>query len=229
MKVCSNKERCVHPNGPLLPLSEFSSSRAQCKPCWAAYMRDYTQRHHEKINEQRRARRASNRDAILTREKRWRAANHDRVLEYKKHDREKRPEQYARWKREWEERNVDKVRARKQAIYRLNKDEINARLRAFRKANPERYRQKQNASKQRRRARLAQVYHEPVDPNAIYERDGGICGICGKPVERSAMSLDHIIPVSLGGPHAPHNLRLTHVRCNKARGNRGAGQLKLPL
>lgn len=66
---------------------------------------------------------------------------------------------------------------------------------------------------------------EAVD---IFDRDGGICQICGEPVERIAlhprdakdksvarhMSIDHIVPVSRGGSHDPSNLRLVHRGCN---------------
>lgn len=61
----------------------------------------------------------------------------------------------------------------------------------------------------------------------ICERDGWICQICKKPVERNAHhpnplapSLDHIIPVSKGGSSDPSNLQLTHLVCNLKRGNR---------
>jgi 5-methylcytosine-specific restriction endonuclease McrA len=44
-----------------------------------------------------------------------------------------------------------------------------------------------------------------------------------------APSLDHIVPLSLGGsPDSPANLQLTHLRCNLAKRDRPAGeQLRL--
>jgi hypothetical protein len=66
-----------------------------------------------------------------------------------------------------------------------------------------------------------------VERLAIYERDAWTCQICSEPVDRTqrpgtrwAASLDHIIPVSLGGPDELDNLRLAHHRCNSVRGNR---------
>lgn len=67
----------------------------------------------------------------------------------------------------------------------------------------------------------------PVNEQAIFDRDKGLCGICGKPVERSKMSLDHILPISKGGTREPKNVRLAHLSCNKGRGNRGHAQLRL--
>jgi len=184
-------------------------------------MREYTRKNRDEINAQRRNRRAQNRDIILARERAWRLANRDNVLEYKKRDRERHPENYKRLKREWAERNADKIRIRKKADYVGNKDTINARLEKFRRENPDRYKLAGILSSQRRRARLASVPREKIDRDALYERDGGICGICGKKVERDEVSIDHIIPLSKGGPHLMSNLQIAHLKCNKARGNSG--------
>jgi 5-methylcytosine-specific restriction endonuclease McrA len=41
-------------------------------------------------------------------------------------------------------------------------------------------------------------------------------------------SLDHIVPVSLGGTHTWANVQLAHLRCNVSKGNRPANeQLRL--
>lgn len=66
------------------------------------------------------------------------------------------------------------------------------------------------------------VQHERIKifRERVYHRDQGICAICGKPVEKSGMSLDHIKPVSHGGQNHWNNLRLAHRGCNASRGNR---------
>lgn len=44
-----------------------------------------------------------------------------------------------------------------------------------------------------------------------------VCWICGKD---GATSVDHVVPVSLGGrPLDPDNLRPAHISCNSRRGN----------
>jgi hypothetical protein len=54
----------------------------------------------------------------------------------------------------------------------------------------------------------------------IAERDGWVCGICRKPVDRADIwHLDHIVPKSQGGPDTWDNLRLAHARCNISRGD----------
>lgn len=54
----------------------------------------------------------------------------------------------------------------------------------------------------------------------IYERDGRICHLCSKPVERQQATMDHVIPVTKGGPHTRANVKLAHRGCNTRKGNR---------
>ena len=68
---------------------------------------------------------------------------------------------------------------------------------------------------------------------AVYERDGFVCQLCGDPTnpdghynDNDYPSLDHIVPLSLGGAKRdPDNLRTAHRACNSARGNRVEGEL----
>jgi len=68
---------------------------------------------------------------------------------------------------------------------------------------------------------------ERFTKQSIFERDGWCCGICRKRIPRHARhphplsaSLDHIIPLSKGGPHTRVNTRASHLRCNVRRNNR---------
>lgn len=70
----------------------------------------------------------------------------------------------------------------------------------------------------RRAARLRAAPRERFDREEIFERDEWICGICGKPVNEGDASLDHIVPLALGGAHTRANVRLAHIRCNSRRG-----------
>lgn len=58
-----------------------------------------------------------------------------------------------------------------------------------------------------------------------------ICGICGRPVDKSlkfpdpmSKCVDHIVPIARGGhPSAMSNLQLAHLVCNRAKSDRLAG------
>lgn len=89
-------------------------------------------------------------------------------------------------------------------------------------------------TKARRNYRLRVGRVALVDRQSIYRRDQWRCRLCGKPVNRSigvphpyAATLDHILPLALGGTHEPSNVQLAHFICNSRKGDRG--QLPLPL
>lgn len=82
-------------------------------------------------------------------------------------------------------------------------------------------------ARRKRRARLAEVESEPYTLAEIAERDGRRCGICGRKVDMDlkyphslSASIDHIVPLSLGGTDLRTNVRLAHLGENVARGNR---------
>ena len=67
--------------------------------------------------------------------------------------------------------------------------------------------------------------YEPIDPDVVFERDGGICYICHEPTkERDGEwapdypTCDHVEPLSKGGAHTYDNIRLACWRCNTEKG-----------
>jgi hypothetical protein len=83
----------------------------------------------------------------------------------------------------------------------------------------------------RSRARRFGVAYEPVSSRRVMERDGWRCALCGKKIRRDAKaphplsaSLDHIIPMSKGGPHSYANVQAAHFRCNSLKRDRSAGE-----
>lgn len=68
---------------------------------------------------------------------------------------------------------------------------------------------------------------EVVSFAEIAKRDLWTCYLCRQPIDPAvpgpsahAASLDHVIPLSKGGAHAPSNLRLAHLGCNRRKGTR---------
>jgi 5-methylcytosine-specific restriction endonuclease McrA len=85
----------------------------------------------------------------------------------------------------------------------------------------------------RERARFYGVAYEPVQRQTIFTRDGYRCQLCGLrtrgkwPNPRSP-TLDHIVPLVLGGAHTPTNLQCACAACNSLKGERAANeQLRL--
>lgn len=87
---------------------------------------------------------------------------------------------------------------------------------------------KQRHCDHRFRANRYGVEYDPtVTIDALIERDGNICQICGQPCDKNDKSwnngigplyptIDHIIAMSKGGPHTWDNVQLAHAYCNCA-------------
>lgn len=55
---------------------------------------------------------------------------------------------------------------------------------------------------------------------SLFEKQQGACGICGQQIlNLSNSEIDHIIPFSRGGKTTPNNAQLTHMHCNRSKGN----------
>lgn len=83
----------------------------------------------------------------------------------------------------------------------------------------------------RKRARKYGVHYEYINPRTIYTRDKWKCGLCHKRVNSNlaypdpmSASLDHLIPMSRGGPHAPANVQCAHLSCNMTKRDGGHGE-----
>lgn len=82
--------------------------------------------------------------------------------------------------------------------------------------------EQRRASKAIRRAReKTNGLCERIKPKSVFERDGWVCQLCRDPVARNekvphprAPTLDHIIPLSKGGPHTIDNVQCACFECN---------------
>ena len=76
--------------------------------------------------------------------------------------------------------------------------------------------------------------HSPPETGqfrTLWEKQGGLCALCGKPMPRQRFevahatlwkkqrpSFDHIRARARGGPDTPENLQLAHAICNWKKG-----------
>lgn len=79
----------------------------------------------------------------------------------------------------------------------------------------------------KRNNKLGVTESERIVRMIVYRRDGYICGICGEPVmmelevpEHLAPTLDHIVPLALGGTHIYVNVQCAHFICNTRKGKK---------
>jgi 5-methylcytosine-specific restriction endonuclease McrA len=61
---------------------------------------------------------------------------------------------------------------------------------------------------------------------AVFERDGGVCHICGRKIlVGEAWELEHRVPLALGGPDDESNVHPAHVTCHRAKSAKDAANL----
>ncbi|TYL50069.1 HNH endonuclease [Nocardioides sp. BGMRC 2183] len=89
----------------------------------------------------------------------------------------------------------------------------------------QRKRTSRSAASHGRRALLKGATVETFDPMDVYERDGWVCGVCNRSVDRALVwpepmsaSLDHRKPLAAGGDHSRLNTQLAHLICNITKG-----------
>ena len=89
------------------------------------------------------------------------------------------------------------------------------------------YTEAKRSADQRRRAIKLGATVKNFKSVEVFERDGWICGLCGESVDSSlswphpqSASLDHVLPLSRGGPHSKANSQLAHLSCNVIKGAR---------
>lgn len=112
-----------------------------------------------------------------------------------------------------------------------------------RRDNPERHRQYDRRSYQRNREqvikrkmqlnarRRARMYQsgtiENIHVEVIIERDGLVCYLCQRELDRSEVTIDHVIPLARGGEHSYENVRVACNLCNARKTDRLLSEIDL--
>lgn len=133
----------------------------------------------------------------------------------RQHYRKHRAVTYAKT-RAWIKANQDRYRKWQANHYLANHEENKAKRREYERAN-------RSAAIDRarlREVRIKGVWVEPVSRERVWERDAGLCHLCGLPADQTNWHLEHKIPVVLGGPHSYANVAVSHPTCNLRKGKR---------
>jgi 5-methylcytosine-specific restriction endonuclease McrA len=75
--------------------------------------------------------------------------------------------------------------------------------------------------------------YESINKRRVFERDKWQCQLCGCKVKRTAQwhprqaTIDHIVPLALGGEHKYANVQTACMECNSKKGATVQGQQRL--
>lgn len=117
--------------------------------------------------------------------------------------------------------NRETVKARTSLYYIEHREERCEQVSRWSKANPAKDKERHH----RRRARKAGCVVSSADLRLVVEKAGGLCQVCGILIPEGLRHIDHIIPLSKGGPHAQENLQLLCRTCNCRKGARLPNEL----
>lgn len=185
------------------PRNAFGGRTAKCKCCRSAAGKQYWRR--PEVQE-RRAEYSARPDV--------RAGRSEYMREYHRwwfaRNRTRRQSQIQAWNRAHPEARREQKR---QCDGRHRADRVAAAAR-WREQNRERYNAYHTEYVRRRRAARRGLPTEPISRQGVWDRDGGVCHICGQPCDPRDWHMDHIHPTARGGAHVMSNVAVSHPRCN---------------
>lgn len=205
-----------------------------CKMCKSEVDKQYRQQNKEQITLRKHQYRKTHREQLKTYYRAYYQAHKEELADYYRRYRSKHKKKIAAYKRRYyampENQEAmrayrkhyrtlhrEELRAKDHVYYLEHTDKIKARsaksIKRYRKEKPHQFRE----YCQRRRARLADVTVEPVDRQAIFERDNHSCVYCGSP---DSLGLDHVIPLMRDGTHCEKNLVVACQSCNSSKGTK---------
>lgn len=121
----------------------------------------------------------------------------------------------------WADANRDKVNSYSRRYYANNRQKHAQAVRRWQEANRDVVLAKNRAATQRRRARKAANLVVPFTVEELDQRMaywGNQCWIRGPLCRGDGDTVDHVIPIVLGGPHCLSNLRPACRSCNASKG-----------
>ena len=220
--TCDEPSKLCTKCGELKPLAAFSYDRrhadgrqSQCRACTKIRQKRWKEADREHYLELKRQEHLRNREQRLASMNAYRATYRE-LLRQRARDRTTSLTD--------EELEARRARHRQASAAYLQRhpDLCAQRIRAWQRANPDKGAQ---AVYRRRAWKHGNGDCERFARTEIGERDGWVCWLCDLPVDpalnwpdRMCQSLDHVVPLSLGGTHTRDNSRIAHWICNVRRG-----------
>jgi 5-methylcytosine-specific restriction endonuclease McrA len=214
--------------GQTKPLSDFNRNgngvQSRCRECFSAYNRQRYEAKRDEIKSKAAAYYEAHRDEA--------AAYH--AERYRANAEAVKARVAARY-----QADPDKAKAYNAGYYQSHAETIKAQVKEYQKDNRETIAVRRSEYRQQRSDIFLYNYAkahvlspdqlvERFTRREIWERDGGICYLCGQAVSYEVSTIDHEIPLSRGGLHARSNVKIAHRRCNQSKRNKLIEEMERP-
>ncbi len=122
--------------------------------------------------------------------------------------------------------NPDKSRQTTKKYDKENRDKRRVHEEKYKKNNPDKVREWGRTNNRKREALKRNNGHEPYSEKEVLDKYGTLCHICQTSIDLSAprqvgkvgwqkgLHIDHLHPLSKGGPDTLENVRPSHGKCN---------------
>jgi 5-methylcytosine-specific restriction endonuclease McrA len=183
-------------------------------------------------------------------QRRYKKRNPEKVKESQRKYHEKNPEAANKWKREnpelakqrnkeWREKNKQKIRQKKRIYETENKEKINKKSLERYYKNKEKWQQRTTNWRRRNPDKVAAANHKRR--NKIKNNGGNYtdyewkklckqyeyrCIACGK---KTKLTVDHVIPLDLGGANTIDNIQPLCKSCNSSKGTKTIDYRNKPI
>ncbi|MBK9404822.1 MAG: HNH endonuclease [Ignavibacteria bacterium] len=176
--------------------------------------KEYRQKNKDNMKEYMKEYRGKNKDKI----KEYREKNKDNTKKYMEEYRQKNKDKA----KEYHEKNKDKKREYMKEYSKNNKDKIKEKDKKYRIAN----RHVKINSDHKRRLKMKFTDIDSKWLKQLYE-DTIICEVCNRKMKDK--SIDHILPLNVGGLHIKSNVRIICLKCNLQRPKNGSDIIQFRL
>ena len=197
--LCRGRQKARNnPEGRKAAVAKY---RANNPDAQKAASKRYRNKHPERLQ----AYRDNNREQRADYNRRWRAANPERHAANGARWQADNKERKAATNAVWYSENKDRKAAQAAVYYAENREKIKARQAAYKRENPD----VQRAAQARRRARKASAVFQSWVRRT--DHDDALCYWCGS---SDVAHVDHVMPISLGGPATESNEVPSCADCN---------------
>ena len=179
-----------------------------------AKSREYQAEHREEGRERAKQWRSNNLEREREKHRRYHADNLEREREKRREYREVHKDEERDRGRRYRDANAEKLQAYHREYYEANKEEIKEKQRVYAQANPETVSQPKRRYRARKRGNGTAPFPKNWKADQL-ARQKGRCYYCGKKAKQ--WEVEHVIPISKGGPDTPENCVLACRSCNRSK------------